>query len=51
MIAALGFVSRLPQFRIGARELVVAQGLAGGDPATEIAPSGMANPPFSSEQD
>jgi MFS family permease len=49
MIAATIFLSRLPQFRIGARQLVVAQGLAGGDPAQEIASSGMANPPFSGE--
>jgi MFS family permease len=51
MIAASVFLVRLPQFRIGARELVVAQGLAGGDPPQEIASSGMANPPFSSEKD
>ena len=51
MIAAAVFLSRLPQFRIGARELVVAQGLAGGDPAQEIASSGMMNPPFSSEDE
>jgi hypothetical protein len=41
----------LPQFRIDARQLVIAQGLAGGDPAQEIASSGMANPPFASEQE
>jgi MFS family permease len=51
IMAAFVFLYRLPKFRIGARQLVVAQGLAGGDPAGEIAPSGMANPPFSSEQD
>ena len=51
ILAACVFLYRLPKFRIGARQLVVAQGLAGGDPAGEIAPAGMANPPFSSEQD
>jgi MFS family permease len=51
MIAATVFLSRLPQFRVGARELVVAQGLAGGDPPQEIASSGMMNPPFSSEDE
>jgi MFS family permease len=49
MIAAGVFLSRLPQFRISARELVVAQGLAGGDPPQEIVASGLANPPFSGE--
>jgi MFS family permease len=49
MAAAVVFLLRLPQFRVSAREMVVAQGLAGGDPAQEIAPSGMANPPFSTE--
>ena len=51
ILAACVFLYRLPKFRIGARQLVVAQGLAGGDPVGEIAPAGMANPPFSSEQD
>ncbi len=50
IIAASIFLYRLPKFRIGARELVIAQGLAGGDPAQEIATSGMVNPPFSSEE-
>jgi MFS family permease len=50
MIAASVFLWRLPQFRIYARELVVAQGLAGGDPAQEIISSGAANPPFSTEE-
>jgi MFS family permease len=50
MIAAAVFLTRLPQFRIGARQLVIAQGLAGGDPPQEIATSGMANPPFSREE-
>jgi MFS family permease len=50
MIAAAVFLTRLPQFRIGARQLVIAQGLAGGDPPQEIATSGMVNPPFSGEE-
>ncbi len=49
MIAACVFLTRIPQFRIGARRLIIAQGLAGGDPPQEIATSGMVNPPFSSE--
>jgi hypothetical protein len=51
MIAAAVFLTRLPQFRVGARQLVIAQGLAGGDPPQEIATAGMANPPFSGEDD
>lgn len=51
MLAAIVFLSRLPQFRINARQLVIAQGLAGGDPPQEIATSGMANPPFSAEEE
>ncbi len=51
MMAAAVFLARLPQFRVGARQLVVAQGLAGGDPPQEIATSGMVNPPFSTEED
>lgn len=50
MAAAVVFLMRLPQFRISAREMVIAQGLAGGDPPQEIASSGFANPPFSSEE-
>jgi MFS family permease len=49
MVAAAVFLSRLPQFRIDAHQLVIAQALAGGDPAQEIATSGMASPPFSGE--
>jgi hypothetical protein len=49
MIVAGVFLSRLPQFRISARELVIAQGLAGGDPPQEIVASGLANPPFSGD--
>jgi MFS family permease len=50
MVAAVVFLWRLPKFRIYARELVIAQGLAGGDPAQEIVSSGVANPPFSTEE-
>jgi MFS family permease len=49
MIAASIFLSRLPQFRVSARQLVLAQGLAGGDPPQEIINDGVANPPFSTE--
>jgi MFS family permease len=49
MVAAIIFLLRLPQFRIDAHQLVIAQGLAGGDPALEIASAGMANPPFAGE--
>ncbi len=36
MLGALGFARALPQLRIEARRLIVAQGLAGGEPAQEI---------------
>jgi hypothetical protein len=39
VVAALGalwFARALPDFRIEARRLIVAQGLAGGEPAQEI---------------
>jgi MFS family permease len=49
MICGSIFLSRLPKFRIHARELVIAQGLAGGDPAQEIISDGAVNPPFSTE--
>jgi MFS family permease len=49
MIAGIIFLSRLAEFRTGARTLVIAQGLAGGDPPQEIAPDGMVTPPFSGE--
>ncbi|HMK30260.1 MAG TPA: MFS transporter, partial [Terriglobales bacterium] len=44
------FLFRLPVMRIEARRLIVAQGLAGGDPPQEIATAGMASEPFSLEQ-
>jgi MFS family permease len=50
MVAAMVFLSRIPQFRVHARKLVIAQGLAGGDPPQEIVSSGVANPPFSTEK-
>ncbi len=43
------FLTRLKEFRVGARELVMAQGLAGGNPPQEIIPDGATAPPFSSE--
>ena len=48
--AAFVFLYRLPKFRVSARELVLAQGLAGGDPPQEIINDGAVNPPFSTEQ-
>ncbi|HWR13763.1 MAG TPA: MFS transporter [Terriglobales bacterium] len=51
MAAAGVFLSRLPKFRISARQMVVAQGLAGGDPPQEITAAGIAHPPFSAESD
>lgn len=36
IVAAAIFASRLPALRVEARELIVAQGLAGGDPPAEI---------------
>ena len=43
------FLTRLKEFRIGARQLVMAQGLAGGNPPQEIVPDGAITPPFSGE--
>lgn len=50
MVCAGIFLYRLPKFRINARRLVLAQGLAGGDPPQEIISDGAVNPPFSTEQ-
>jgi MFS family permease len=50
MMAATIFLTRLAEFRTGARSLVIAQGLAGGDPPQEIVPDGSINPPFSSQK-
>jgi hypothetical protein len=36
VVAAAVYRTRLPRLRIEARELIVAQGLAGGDPPQEI---------------
>lgn len=44
------FLTRLKEFRVGARQLVMAQGLAGGNPPQEIVPDGSVTPPFSSEE-
>ncbi|MBV8207799.1 MAG: MFS transporter, partial [Acidobacteria bacterium] len=38
MIGAIAFGFRLPRLRIQGRELIIAQGLAGGDPAQELNP-------------
>ena len=43
------FLWRVPVIRVAARQLILAQGLAGGDPAQQIAPDGMVSPPFSRE--
>lgn len=43
------FLTRLSEFRTSARQLVMAQGLAGGNPPQEIISDGAASPPFSSE--
>jgi len=51
IVAACIFLYRLPKFRVSARELVLSQGLAGGDPPQEIINDGAVNPPFSTEQD
>ena len=49
MVAGTIFLTRLKEFRVGARQLVMAQGLSGGDPPQQIIPDGAASPPFSSE--
>jgi hypothetical protein len=36
MLGAAAFGMRLPVMRVEARRLIIAQGLAGGDPAQEI---------------
>jgi len=50
MVAGTMFLTRLKEFRIGARQLVMAQGLAGGNPPQEIIPDGSMTPPFSGEE-
>jgi len=49
VIAGSIFLTRLAEFRVGARQLVIAQGLAGGNPPQEIIPDGAITPPFSGE--
>lgn len=49
LVAAALFTVRLPDLRAGARELIVAQELAGGDPAQEIVGGGLAVPPAEEE--
>ena len=49
MIAGTVFLTRMKEFRSGARALVMAQGLAGGDPPQEIIPDGSVTPPFAGE--
>ena len=49
MVAGALFLTRLKEFRIGAHQLVMAQGLAGGNPPQEIIPDGAMSPPFSGE--
>jgi MFS family permease len=49
MIAAVIFLTRINEFRVGARQLVIAQGLAGSNPPQEIIPDGSITPPFSGE--
>jgi MFS family permease len=49
MAAGTLFLTRLKEFRTGARQLVIAQGLAGGNPPQEIVPDGSMTPPFSAE--
>jgi MFS family permease len=50
MIAGAIFLTRMDEFRSGARQLVMAQGLAGGDPPQEIIPDGVISPPFSGKE-
>jgi len=47
MVGALWFLSRLSEFRVVARQMILSQGLAGGDPEQEIATTGMITQPFS----
>jgi len=49
IVAGTIFLTRLQEFRVGARELVMAQGLAGGNPPQEIISDGATSPPFSGE--
>ncbi len=50
-VACLGggvwFLTRLSEFRVVARQMVLSQGLAGGDPVQEIAMTEMLSEPFS----
>jgi MFS family permease len=47
MGGAVWFISRLSEFRVVARQMVLSQGLAGGDPVQEITMTEMLNEPFS----
>ena len=49
VVAGSIFLTRLAEFRVGARQLVMAQGLAGGNPPQEIISDGAVTPPFSTE--
>jgi len=49
MVGGAIFLTRIKEFRTGARELILAQGLAGGDPPQQIVPDGAVAPPFSGE--
>ena len=51
ILAGALFLTRLSEFRAGARSLVMAQGLAGGDPPQEIITDGATAPPFSENAD
>ena len=50
MIAGGVFLTRMDEFRSGARQMVIAQGLAGGDPPQEIISDGVVTPPFSAKE-
>jgi hypothetical protein len=41
ILSALVFWRYLPKIRVEARELIVAQGLAGGEPAQEVSSGGV----------
>jgi MFS family permease len=49
IVAAIIFLTRIDEFRVGARRLIIAQGLAGSNPPQEIIPDGSITPPFSGE--
>jgi hypothetical protein len=44
MASALVFASRLPMLRVAARQLIVAQEMAGGDPPAEVTDTGSRVP-------